>query len=394
MSRCPKTTARIATFVAAGALVLALPATGPPALAAGNEALWLTSTEELAFGSEPGATTCNARVSLGFFPKGGGAQSMEGRATLTAICDEPAYTMIDASGTFDGKTFTLKVGSAYSWTGTFNGSTAVIVGGEPQHRFVFTVPGSAKDSTAPVVKAITSSAIIRNGQKVPAKFTVTDDSGKAKWYVQLYSGGTKVATGASRGLAPARGAPIEGKWNGKGIGPFYFCVWAKDAAGNTSDNAPQSSCAWISRQVTIPSVSNGCGTAEYGETVALVLNWFGDTRDYGDVTLSNRLLCNQHDAAYAGVTVGSTTTHTIIDYRTTTRLRADDDLLFGIRAQCQRKLAKLPDLLAQCESDAAKYYALVRALGAGAYDADATTPGVQTSVPASTTPDGGARSNA
>lgn len=49
--------------------------------------------------------------------------------------------------------------------------------------------------------------------------------------------------------------------------------------------------------------------------------------------MNNRLLCNQHDAAYAGVTVGSTTTHTIIDYRTTTRLRAEDDFLFGIRVQ-------------------------------------------------------------
>jgi hypothetical protein len=387
------TITRTSLIAMAGALVLGLGVIGPPALAAGNEALWLTSTEELAFGPEPGATTCNARVSLGFFPKGGGAQTMEGRATLTALCDAPAYTMIDATGTFDGKTFHLKVGSAYTWTGTFNGSTATIIGGVPEHTFVFTVPGSAADSTAPVVKAIGSRAIVRNGQKVPAKFTVTDDSGKAKWFVRLYSGGTNVAEGASRGLAPAKGAPVEGKWNGKGIGPFYFCVWAMDAAGNKSENAPMSSCAWISRQVTIPSVSNGCGTSEYGATVAAVLNWFGDTREYGDVTVDNRLLCNQHDAAYAGVTVGSTTTHKIVDYRTTTRLRADDDLLFGIRAQCQRKLSKVPDLLAQCQSDAGKYYALVRSLGVGAYDADATTPGVQSVMPADTTPAGGARDN-
>ena len=109
--------------------------------------------------------------------------------------------------------------------------------------------------------------------------------------------------------------------------------------------------------------------------------------------MNNRLLCNQHDAAYAGVTVGSTTTHTIVDYRTTTRLRADDDFLFGIRAQCQRRLSKAPDLLAQCESDAGKYYALVRNFGAGAYNADATTPGIQTAMPAETNPPGGARDN-
>ena len=129
-----------------------------------------------------------------------------------------------------------------------------------------------------MVKAIGSSAIVRNGQKVPGKFTVTDDSGKARCFVGLYSGGAKVGKGASRGLQPAKGAQVEGAWKGKGIGPFYFCVWAVDAAGNRSEKAPASSCAWVSRHVTIPSVSNGCGTAEYGPTVASVLNWFGDTR--------------------------------------------------------------------------------------------------------------------
>jgi hypothetical protein len=378
---------------ASAGLVVPTGSFGGPESPRTNEALRLTITEVLPFGAEPGATTCAADVSLSFFSKGGGAQAMEGRATLTALCDDPAYTMIDAAGTFDGKTFTLKQGGAYSWTGTFDGTTATVVGGVPPHTFVFTVPGAARDTTGPVVKALASSAIVRNGQKVPGRFTVTDDSGKARWFVTLYSGGDKVGKGASRGLQPAKGSPVEGAWKGKGIGPFYFCVWAVDATGNKSEDAPMSSCAWISRQVPIPSVSNGCGTSEYGETVASILNWFGDTQEYGDVTVNNRLLCNQHDAAYAGVTVGSTTTHTIVDYRLTTRLRADDELLFGIRAQCQRKLSKSPDLLAQCESDAGKYYALVRNLGVGAYDADATTPGVQTAMPTNTTPAGGARDN-
>lgn len=56
-----------------------------------------------------------------------------------------------------------------------------------------------------MVKAIGSSAIVRNGQKVPGKFTVTDDSGKARCFVGLYSGGAKVGKGASRGLQPAKG---------------------------------------------------------------------------------------------------------------------------------------------------------------------------------------------
>ena len=76
------------------------------------------------------------------------------------------------------------------------------------------------------------------------------------------------------------------------------------------------------------------------------------------------------------------------------RLQADDAFLFGIQAQCERKLSKTPDLLAQCRADAGKYYLLVRQFGVGAYDADATTPGDQAVMPASTNPDGGARNNA
>lgn len=63
-----------------------------------NDALRLTITEELPFGPEPEARTCAADVSLGFFSKGGGPQTMEGRAVMTALCDDPAYTMIDATG--------------------------------------------------------------------------------------------------------------------------------------------------------------------------------------------------------------------------------------------------------------------------------------------------------
>jgi hypothetical protein len=60
---------------------------------------------------------------------------------------------------------------------------------------------------------------------------------------------------------------------------------------------------------------------------------------------------------------------------------------------CTGKLANKADVLAQCLSDARKCFALVRGQGVGAYDADATEPGVQTTMPDSTTPKGGARSN-
>jgi hypothetical protein len=256
------------------------------------------------------------------------------------------------------------------------------------------------DTTPPKVRAIGSGAIVRDGQAVPARFTVSDDSRKAVFHAVLYSGGTVVPNPDSEfvspGLKPADGRVWKASWPAStgGTGPFFFCVWAVDAAGNASEGAPKSSCAWIARQVTIPSVSNGCGTSEYGESVASVLNWLGDIQDYGNTSLNIRLLCNQHDAAYAGVTVGSTTTHKIVDYRKTTRLQADDDFLFSIRALCKKELKKEPALLAQCQSDAAKYYGLVRSLGKGAYDADATTPGVQVDMPASTNPAGGARNNA
>jgi hypothetical protein len=255
------------------------------------------------------------------------------------------------------------------------------------------------DTKAPTVKALSSGAIVRNGQSVPARFTVSDDSGKAVFHAVLYSGGAVVprpdSEKVSKGLKPADGRTWRATWPAStgGKGPFFFCVWAVDAAGNASEGAPKSSCAWISRQVSILSVANGCGTSEYGETVASALNWLGDTQVYGKKTLVVRPLCNQHDAAYAGVTIGSATGGPPVDYRTTSRLQADDAFLFGIQALCEKKLSKEPALLDACKADAGKYYLLVRQLGVGAYDADATTPGDQAVTPASTNPDGGARNN-
>jgi hypothetical protein len=261
-------------------------------------------------------------------------------------------------------------------------------------------PKPAADTEAPTVVALSSAAKIRNGEDIPARFTVSDNSGKAVFHAVLFSGGKVVphpdSEKASKGLKPADGREWKTSWPAStgGKGPFFFCVWAVDAAGNTSAGAPKSSCAWISRQVSLLSVSNGCGTSEYGETVASVLNWLGDTQEYGKKTLVIRPLCDQHDAAYAGATVGNTPGGKPVDYRTTSRLQADDAFLFGIQAMCEKELSKTPDLLAQCRADAGKYYLLVRQFGVGAYDADATTPGDQAVMPASTNPDGGARNNA
>lgn len=253
------------------------------------------------------------------------------------------------------------------------------------------------DTTPPTISAGKPRGIVPIGEVIPVRFQVSDNSGKARWYGMLYSGGQPVAKAQSKGLVKATGATLGGNWSsaGKSTGPFYFCFWAEDAAGNRSANAPFSSCQWISVQVRIPAVSNGCGAATWGQAVADALNWAGDVRMYGNKPVNIRQACNQHDAGYAGVTVAGITTKKATDYRTWTRDEIDQKFYQDIAKQCARFLkgpANAENLKA-CRNDAITYVGLVRQFGAGAFDADVTVPGTQPQAPASTTPAGGARVN-
>lgn len=261
----------------------------------------------------------------------------------------------------------------------------------------FAVVSGGLDTTPPAVSVSESRGVVPIAKGIPARFMVSDNSGKARWYGMLYSGGQPVAKAQSKGLVKATGKAITGNWSRKagGTGPFYYCFWAEDAAGNRSDNAPFTSCQWASAQVTIPSVSNGCGAATWGPAVADALNWVGDIRMYGKNPVNIRQACNQHDAGYAGVTVAGITTKNATDYRTWSRDEVDQKFYQDIAKQCARFLKGPANAthLKACREDAITYVGLVRQFGSGAFDADVTVPGTQPQTPASTTPSGGARVN-
>lgn len=87
--------------------------------------------------------TCPAEVTLAFTPSGGdptstGAAFIAAAAGLWAGCTNVAFTALDAAGTFDGRTFALEEGR-WSYTGTFDGSTATITGGPKGVTLVFPV---------------------------------------------------------------------------------------------------------------------------------------------------------------------------------------------------------------------------------------------------------------
>ena len=257
--------------------------------------------------------------------------------------------------------------------------------------------GGASANKPPTVKVVPGSGAVEIGRRVPVAWRLTDDSARARWFAGLYSGGTLVGQARSSGLVAANGTGYSAQWprSGGGTGPFYSCFYAEDKAGLRSDGAPMSSCRWHSVQVPIPSVSNGCGAASWGPYVADVLNWLGDVRMYGSTPVNIRPACNQHDAGYAGVTVAGMTSPKAIDYRTWTREQVDQKFYEDIMKQCRRFLsgpAHAADLK-QCQQDAYTYVGLVRQYGQGAFDADVTTPGTQSVVPATTNPPGGARDN-
>lgn len=219
-----------------------------------------------------------------------------------------------------------------------------------------------------------------------------------------------VARGDSKTQVAASGSTLGGSFTtaGNGTGPYFFCFWAEDAAGNRSVNAPRSSCQWLSVQVPVARVANGCGGAQWGSFWASVQNWFLDSRKYGGYTVYFRMACNLHDAGYSGATVADPFSGKIIDFRTWSRLRVDNKFYDDIGTLCSKYLynAAARKYLWRCQRGmpmdtvagvvqpgALAYYQGVRSYAEDAYDADATVPGTQTVVPTGTVPTGGARSN-
>jgi hypothetical protein len=233
-----------------------------------------------------------------------------------------------------------------------------------------------------------------------------------KVHADLYSNGTVVASQVTpdfdrSGKEGVLRFPAEIGGNG----PFYYCLWAEDKAGNRSPGEPKSDSAWLSREVPLVNVSNGCGTGAWGSGLEWVQNALGDTRTYGPTTVQIRPACNLHDAAYLGATVYNEFTKKVEDFRTTSRKQADREFLESIRSICKKALkgAKNRTQLNDCRNgvdlkgmttlaDAViggmTYYAAVRNFGGVGYDWDSTTPDTQQSMPGSTQPRGGGRNGA
>ena len=180
------------------------------------------------------------------------------------------------------------------------------------------------------------------GKRIPVAWRVKDDSGRARWFAALYSGGTQVGRCAEPG--PGRGVRAGGE---RAVAAVRRRRRARSTPASTprtrpassSADAPMSSCRWATVQVPVPSVSNGCGAAPGASIVADTLNWIGDMRTYGSTPVNIRPACNQHDAGYAGVAVAGINTPRVTDYRTWSREQVDQKFYDDIMIQCRRFLA-------------------------------------------------------
>lgn len=273
-------------------------------------------------------------------------------------------------------------------------------------------PSTGPDTTAPVVEVVAPTRIYKGGQRIPIQYRVTDDSGKAQVDVAIFSDGQVVARGGTSGYVPAKGRtqtattkkPVKATKGNRG--PYYFCVSARDKAGNVSE----AECAWISIQIPVRLVANGCGGAQFGEAGVVAQNWLLDERRYDGYKVSFRRACDLHDAGYAGVTVADPFTGKVTDFRTYSRKDVDDKFLRDMRAECARYLNTSPaEDLAACQNGqtvgqlvtlaaasvisagawatlmeigAFSYYDAVRQYATAAYDADPTVNGGQQSCTA------------
>jgi hypothetical protein len=273
------------------------------------------------------------------------------------------------------------------------------------------LPGKAPkgDRIPPSVRAVPTKSIITLDHEIPAGYRAYDSDGPVKVHADLYSGGDLVASQSTPGFVRSgHEGVLRFPAATGGNGPFYYCLWAEDKAGNHSPGEPKSDCGWLSREVPIANVSNGCGTAAWGTGPEWVQNTLGDARTYGSTTVQIRPACNVHDAAYLGATVYNEFTKKVEDFRTTSRKQADHEFLDNVRAQCTDALKGSPDKgkLTTCKNGVGvtgltladpsviggmTYWGAVRNFGGVGFDWDATTPGTQQSMPGSTEPRGGGR---
>jgi len=262
----------------------------------------------------------------------------------------------------------------------------------------FPPPGVAKlatpdpDCSRPKVRAFPYPGVVKletrkkePETRITLRFSVKDDSGHAKARVTLFEGGQYIRNLGYNGKATGRKLPWTVPLAAKLKGPLFFCVWAKDAAGNKSAGAPRSSCGWISLLVPIERVSNGCG-GEGWDSVVAIENYFGNTTTYygADGTpyeVSFVAACNLHDAGYGGQTVEDTLNGgALIDFSTWTRKDIDEKFRADMWKLCDKKIPESePRARSTCYGNLR--YNTVRTVGSLFFDADPISAGTQDTGP-------------
>ena len=121
-----------------------LPTPTPAPTTAFAEPVRITIKADAPVGYDANAATCPAEVTLAFTPSGGdpngtGVARLNASAGLWAKCTNMDVSAIDASGTFDGTTFSIDEGRRH-YTGTFDGTAAHITGGQGAGQVDFTFP--------------------------------------------------------------------------------------------------------------------------------------------------------------------------------------------------------------------------------------------------------------
>jgi hypothetical protein len=245
-------------------------------------------------------------------------------------------------------------------------------------------PQEVPEGTPPKVRAFTKKGLTEPGKPGVVEFSVQDESGSARVYVNLYEGGTwklrwsrKVA---AKGLEHKRGAQLN--FAADLVGPLRFCVFAENAAGLKSKSAPRSACALIALLANIKKVSNGCGGEGWAAVVA-VENYFGNSSTYVDEATGNSYTvnfaaaCNLHDAGYGGQTVRDKLHgNKPVNYQKWTRAQVDEKFRKDMVLLCKEKIP--PEATSALDACMTNFrFDTVRTIGDRFFDADLNTPGIQ-----------------
>lgn len=301
----------------------------------------------------------------------------------------------------------------------------------------------ADTNEPPVIKILGSNSAVPLGTRPKIVYTVDDPSGEAFIITKLYSDGTLLYSDGGLWLEEAHGQIREKEYDVYGSmfggipsgthGPYAFCVEAADRERHAT--GAWDNCNWLTIEVPLKAVSNGCGPQINNKTLAGLVNFMLNVRKIYDpqrkttFTVNFGPACDNHDAGYSGATITDQVNGGLIDYRKWSRKAVDVKFYNDIGVICRRsiKATIAPKALHTCEVGygftakaekggvgskafwnevlafkkhattwvgAGTYYEAVRIVGGKLYDSDATVPGDQKITPASDTrPSGGARAN-